>query len=60
MIPRLEVNRFLPFQLQDLAAQLNELWNLMDTSEEERSWFDEVTVPRAVDLIEQLSNIQIL
>ncbi|KAI3703805.1 hypothetical protein L1987_74000 [Smallanthus sonchifolius] len=28
---------------QDLAAQLTELWNLMDTSEEERSLFDHVT-----------------
>ncbi|XP_076949058.1 65-kDa microtubule-associated protein 1-like [Bidens hawaiensis] len=30
-------------KLQDLAAQLTELWNLMDTSEEERSLFDHVT-----------------
>ncbi|XP_076942442.1 65-kDa microtubule-associated protein 1-like [Bidens hawaiensis] len=28
---------------QDLAIQLNELWNLMDTSEEERRLFDHVT-----------------
>ncbi|KAJ0601505.1 putative microtubule-associated protein, MAP65/Ase1/PRC1 [Helianthus annuus] len=53
-------------KLQDLAAQLIELWNLMDTSEEERSLFnhvtcnisasvDEVTVPGALalNLIEQ-------
>ncbi|KAK9077586.1 hypothetical protein SSX86_005923 [Deinandra increscens subsp. villosa] len=53
-------------KLQDLAAQLTELWNLMDTSEEERSLFDhvtrnisasvdEVTVPGALalNLIEQ-------
>ncbi|KAK1430929.1 hypothetical protein QVD17_14058 [Tagetes erecta] len=30
-------------KLQDLAAQLTELWNLMDTSEDERSLFDHVT-----------------
>ncbi|KAI3804742.1 hypothetical protein L1987_26528 [Smallanthus sonchifolius] len=30
-------------KLQDLAAELTELWNLMDTSEEERSLFDHVT-----------------
>ncbi|CAH1444347.1 unnamed protein product [Lactuca virosa] len=53
-------------KLQDLAAELNKLWNLMDTSEEERSLFDHVTckisssvdevnVPGALalDLIEQ-------
>ncbi|KAL7584757.1 65-kDa microtubule-associated protein 1 [Lactuca sativa] len=53
-------------KLQDLAAELNKLWNLMDTSEEERSLFDhvtckisstvdEVTLPGALalDLIEQ-------
>ncbi|KAI7743966.1 hypothetical protein M8C21_031544 [Ambrosia artemisiifolia] len=53
-------------RLQELAAQLTELWNLMDTSEEERSLFnhvtcnisasvDEVTVPGALalNLIEQ-------
>ncbi|KAF5815029.1 putative microtubule-associated protein, MAP65/Ase1/PRC1 [Helianthus annuus] len=53
-------------KLQDLAAQLIELWNLMDTPEEERSLFnhvtcnisasvDEVTVPGALalNLIEQ-------
>lgn len=31
------------FQYQDLAVKLTELWNLMDTSEEERSLFDHVT-----------------
>ena len=54
-------------QLQELATQLIDLWNLMDTSEEERSLFghvtcnistsvDEVTVPGALalDLIEQV------
>lgn len=53
-------------KLQELATQLIDLWNLMDTSEEERSLFDhvtcnisasvdEVTVPGALalDLIEQ-------
>ncbi|KAL3503556.1 hypothetical protein ACH5RR_038005 [Cinchona calisaya] len=53
-------------KLQELAAQLIDLWNLMDTPEEERSLFDhvtcnisasvdEVTVPGALalDLIEQ-------
>lgn len=53
-------------KLQELAAQLIDLWNLMDTSEEERSLFDhvtcnisasvdEVTIPGALalDLIEQ-------
>ncbi|PWA39520.1 microtubule-associated proteins 65-1 [Artemisia annua] len=53
-------------KLQELASQLIDLWNLMDTSEEERSLFghvtcnvsasvDEVTVPGALalDLIEQ-------
>ncbi|XP_020584306.1 65-kDa microtubule-associated protein 1-like [Phalaenopsis equestris] len=53
-------------KLQDLATQLFDLWNLMDTSAEERSLFDhvtcnisatvdEVTVPGALalDLIEQ-------
>ncbi|CAM8949749.1 unnamed protein product [Rhodiola kirilowii] len=53
-------------KLQELASQLVELWNLMDTPEEERSLFDhvtcnisasvdEVTVPGslALDLIEQ-------
>ncbi|EEF31178.1 65-kDa microtubule-associated protein 1 [Ricinus communis] len=53
-------------KLQELAVQLIDLWNLMDTSEEERQLFDhvtcnisasvdEVTVPGAlaVDLIEQ-------
>lgn len=53
-------------KLQDLAAQLTDLWNLMDTPMEERSLFnhvtcnssamvDEVTVPGslALDLIEQ-------
>ncbi|PWA80068.1 Microtubule-associated protein, MAP65/Ase1/PRC1 [Artemisia annua] len=53
-------------KLQDLATQLTDLWNLMDTSEEEQSLFnhvtcnisasvDEVNVPGALalDLIEQ-------
>ncbi|KAK4768028.1 hypothetical protein SAY87_003169 [Trapa incisa] len=53
-------------KLQELASQLTDLWNLMDTSEEERQLFDhvtcnmsasvdEVTVPGALamDLIEQ-------
>ncbi|XP_008798834.1 65-kDa microtubule-associated protein 1 [Phoenix dactylifera] len=53
-------------KLQELAAQLSDLWNLMGTSSEERSLFDhvtcnmaatvdEVTVPGslALDLIEQ-------
>ncbi|XP_071702111.1 65-kDa microtubule-associated protein 1-like isoform X2 [Rutidosis leptorrhynchoides] len=53
-------------KLQELATQLIDLWNLMDTSEEERSLFDhvtcnisasvdEVTVPGAlaIDLIKQ-------
>ncbi|KAJ7960834.1 65-kDa microtubule-associated protein 1 [Quillaja saponaria] len=53
-------------KLQELATQLIDLWNLMDTSEEERGLFDhvtcnisssvdEVTVPGALalDLIEQ-------
>ncbi|KAL5548483.1 hypothetical protein UlMin_003714 [Ulmus minor] len=53
-------------KLQELASQLIDLWNLMDTPEEERSHFDhvtcnisasvdEVTVPGALalDLIEQ-------
>ncbi|OAY28432.1 65-kDa microtubule-associated protein 1-like isoform X1 [Manihot esculenta] len=53
-------------KLQELATQLIDLWNLMDTSEEERELFDhvtcnmsasvdEVTVPGALamDLIEQ-------
>lgn len=53
-------------KLQELATQLTDLWNLMDTPEEERSLFDhvtcnisasvdEVTVPGALalDLIEQ-------
>lgn len=54
-------------QLQELASQLIDLWNLMDTHPEERSLFDhvtcnmsasvdEVTVPGALalDLIEQV------
>lgn len=54
-------------QLQELATQLIDLWNLMDTPSEERSLFDhvtcnisasvdEVTVPGALalDLIEQV------
>lgn len=58
------------FQLQDLAAQLSDLWNLMETPAEERSFFDhvtcnisatvdDVTAPGALalDLIEQVSNI---
>lgn len=53
-------------KLQDLATELIDLWNLMDTPEEERSLFDhvtcnisatvdEVTIPGALalDLIEQ-------
>lgn len=53
-------------KLQDLATQLIDLWNLMDTPEQERSLFDhvtcnisasvdEVTIPGALalDLIEQ-------
>lgn len=55
------------FQLQQLAVQLSDLWNLMDTPMEERSLFnyvtcnisstvDEVTIPGslALDLIEQV------
>ncbi|XP_024960212.1 65-kDa microtubule-associated protein 1 [Cynara cardunculus var. scolymus] len=30
-------------KLQELAAQLTDLWNLMDTSEEDRSLFDHIT-----------------
>lgn len=58
---------YLNSQLQELASQLIDLWNLMDTPEEERSLFDhvtcnisasvdEVTVPGALalDLIEQV------
>lgn len=58
---------YLNLQLQELASQLIDLWNLMDTPEEERSLFDhvtcnisasvdEVTVPGALalDLIEQV------
>lgn len=54
-------------QLQELSTQLIDLWNLMDTPEEERRLFDhvtcnisasvdEVTVPGALalDLIEQV------
>lgn len=54
-------------QLQELATQLIDLWNLMDTTPEERSLFDhvtcnisasvdEVTIPGALalDLIEQV------
>ncbi|KAJ9551424.1 hypothetical protein OSB04_015469 [Centaurea solstitialis] len=48
-------------KLQELASQLTELWNLMDTSEEDRSLFhhitcnisasvDEVTIPGALAL----------
>lgn len=57
-------------QLQELATQLIDLWNLMDTPEDERKFFnhvtcnisasvDEVTVPGALamDLIEQVSVI---
>ena len=57
----------LPLQLQELANQLMDLWNLMDTPMEERKLFDhvtcnmfasvdEVTAPRALalDLIEQV------
>ena len=60
-------------QLQELAKQLIDLWNLMDTSEEERSLFDhvtcnvsasvdEVTIPGALalDLIEQVFKLPIL
>lgn len=55
------------FQLQKLAVQLSDLWNLMDTPMEEHSLFDyvscnisstvdEVTIPGALalDLIEQV------
>jgi len=57
-------------QLQELASQLIDLWNLMDTPTEERRLFDhvtcnisasvdEVTVPGALalDLIEQVKMI---
>lgn len=57
-------------QLQELATQLIDLWNLMDTPVEERSLFDhvtcnisasvdEVTVPGALalDLIEQVFEV---
>jgi Ase1/PRC1/MAP65 family protein len=56
-----------PLQLQELASQLIDLWNLMDTPPEERKLFDhvtcnisasvdEVTIPGALalDLIEQV------
>ncbi|XP_020520287.1 LOW QUALITY PROTEIN: 65-kDa microtubule-associated protein 1 [Amborella trichopoda] len=56
-------------KLQELASQLSDLWNLMDTPMEERSFFDhvtcnisasvdEVTVPGALalDLIEQVEH----
>lgn len=59
-----------PSQLQELATQLIDLWNLMDTPLEERRLFDhvtcnisasvdEVTVPGALalDLIEQVLEI---
>ena len=36
-------NIFFTIQLQELAAQLTDLWNLMDTPEDERSLFDHVT-----------------
>jgi len=55
-------------QLQELATQLTDLWNLMDTSDEERELFDHVTSnisasvhevtasgALALDLIEQVS-----
>ncbi|KAI7729080.1 hypothetical protein M8C21_018653 [Ambrosia artemisiifolia] len=38
--------------LQELAAQLTELWNLMDTSEEERSLFNHVTCNISVSVYE--------
>nr|GEX33885.1 65-kDa microtubule-associated protein 1-like [Tanacetum cinerariifolium] len=57
-------------KLQELAAQLTDLWNLMDTPEEERSLFDHVTCNMsasvdtvtdpgalALDLIEQLQEL---
>lgn len=57
-------------QLQELAAQLIDLWNLMDTPDEERQLFDHVTcnisasvdevnIPGALahDLIEQVTRI---
>ncbi|XP_042424680.1 65-kDa microtubule-associated protein 1-like isoform X1 [Zingiber officinale] len=67
MIVELKEDKKLRLQkLQDLAAQLTDLWNLMDTQMEERELFshitcnisatvDEVTVPGALalDLIEQ-------
>lgn len=59
-----------PSKLQELATQLIDLWNLMDTSMEERRLFDhvtcnisapvdEVTVPGALalDLIEQVFEV---
>lgn len=62
-----------PFQLQESAAQLTDLWNLMDTPMEERRLFDhitcnisstvdEVTVPGALalDLLEQVRNFLFL
>ena len=61
---------FFLIQLQDLETQLTDLWNLMDTSEEEQSLFnhvtcniwasvDEVIVPGALalDLIEQVHEL---
>lgn len=60
-------NIFFTIQLQELAAQLTDLWNLMDTPEDERSLFDHVTCNMsasvdkvtapgalALDLIEQV------
>ena len=57
-------------QLQELAGQLIDLWNLMDTPEQERQLFDhvtcnisasvdEVTIPGALamDLIEQVRTV---
>ena len=69
----LSSNIHLPQQLHELATQLIDLWNLMDTPEEERSLFDhvtcnvsasvdEVTIPGALalDLIEQVVEVHYL
>lgn len=67
-IVHIYLNCYLIFlQLQELATQLIDLWNLMDTPREERCLFDhvtcnisasvdEVTIPGALasDLIEQV------
>lgn len=64
------VDSYLSLQLQELASQLIDLWNLMDTPPEERALFDhvtcnisasvdEVTAPGALalDLIEQVQGL---